>query len=135
MANTWNLTASVPVGQMQKFKIVRVDEIDEDGKRMIVEIQVIGGGGLIFPNEGSDVWRLEITQTEVDALAAHPAPSRSTEALIAIRLKGLSTAFDTLLTAYRAAGADKRGNLLTAMAAISGTVSGGPLNAQTKPIL
>jgi hypothetical protein len=135
MPNNWNLTASVAVGQMQKFKITRVTELDEDNKRMVAEVQVIGGGGLIFPIGPSDVWRLEITQTEVDGVAAHPAPSRSTETLLGVRITGLTTIFDTLLAAYRAAGADKRGSLLTAMAAVSGVVRGGPLDGQTKPML
>jgi hypothetical protein len=135
MANTWNYTASIAVGQMQRNKITRITELDEDAKRMVVEVQVIGGGGLIFPIGGGDVWRLEVLQTAVDGVAAHPAPSRSTDTMLGIRIGGLAGVFDTLLAAYRAAGADKRGNLLTAMAAVSGVVQGGPLDGQTKTMI
>jgi hypothetical protein len=136
MANTWNLTVNVTTPNINKVKITRVSEIDEDAKRMVIEAQVIASGALIYPTPvDGDVFRLEVTQTEVDGLAAPPAPSRTNQALIAIRITGQVTAFDTLLAAYRAAGTDKRGNLLTAMAAVSGVVRGGPLDTQTKPMI
>jgi hypothetical protein len=136
MANNWNFTAPITTPNIQKVKITRVSELDEDAKRMVLELQVIGGTGVIFP---PNPWRLEVTNGAMDGLAAHPAPALGSEIVISIRLggAGVATAFDTLLTAYRAAGGDKRGNLLTAMAAISGTVAadGGPLAGQAKPAI
>jgi hypothetical protein len=136
MANTLTLTANIAIPNAARMKIGRVTELDEDNKRMVVEMTVGSVGfSTLFPN--ANPLRLEITNGACDGLAAHPAPAVTTDAVISVRLggAGVAAAFDTCLTAYRAAGADKRGNLMTAMQGISGVVSGGPLNGTTQPML
>lgn len=140
MPNTLTLTSNIAIPNAARMKIGRVTELDEDAKRMVVEM-IIGSVGFntLFPS--ANPFRLEITNAGAnggcDGLAAHPAPGVTTDAVISVRLTGagVAAAFDTCLTAYRAAGADKRGNLMTAMQGISGVVSGGPLNGTTQPML
>lgn len=134
MANTLTLTTPVNIPNIRVARVARITEVDEDNARMVVEVQLTGAGGVISP---PNPWRLEITNGGVDGLAAHPAPGFTTDAVIAIRLTGagVATAFTATLTAYHAAGADKRGNVLTALQGISGTVVGGPLNGLVRPVL
>lgn len=136
MANTLTLTSNISIPNVARMKIGRVAEIDEDLGRMVVEV-IVGSVGFntIFPN--GNPLRLEITDGGCDGLAAHPTPGATTDAVLSVRLRGagVATAFTVCLAAYRAAGADKRGNLMSAMQGISGTVTGGPLNGTTQPIL
>src|SRR3954469_7009481 len=121
MANTLSLTTNITIPNVTRMKIGRVTELDEDAKRMVVEMTAGGAGfSTVFPN--ANPLRLEITNGGCDGLAAHPAPGITTDAVISVRLggAGVAAAFDTCLTAYRAAGADKRGNLITAMQGITG---------------
>jgi hypothetical protein len=135
VANKYSFTAQVTVPNLREIKIGRVMELDEDAKRMVVEINVEGAGNV---RQRREPWRLEILNGSTDALVAPPTPAFLEDVLVVTRLTGagVATAFDTALAAYRSAGGDKRGNLLTALGGITGTIADPrwPANT-TAPIL
>lgn len=122
MANKFTFTTQITVPNLKEAKISRVLEMDEDLKRMVVELNVEGANNI---RQRRDPWRLEITNGSADALVAPPSPAHLSDVLAVVRLTGagVATAFDVALAGYRAAGGDKRGNLLTAMAGITGTIN------------
>lgn len=134
MANTLTFTSPIIETNMTKAKILRVLAIDEDNNIIAFEVQLNGPGGVLYPA----VFVMTLTNASgCDALVANLTPTTITDTVLQVRLSPASTptAFTTALTAYRSAGGDKRGNLLTALLGITGTVQGGPLNGQTVPIL
>jgi hypothetical protein len=136
MANTLTFTAPIAVAQVKIVKVMRLTEIDDIAKRLVAEVLLSGLTGILFP---PSPWRLEITNGGCDALAAHPAPAKTTDSVIAVRLTGagVATAYDTVLAAFVAGGADKFGAMLAALKGISGTVtgSGTALDGTIVPIL
>jgi hypothetical protein len=139
MANNLAFTTAITVPNLQKCKILQVLQIDEDAASMLLQLQVLAGSGVL---QRRDPWVLRITNGYVDALVANAAPIAITDVLITVALggAGVAAAFTTALTAYRAAGGDKRGNLLTALQGISGVVQNpasevGALSGTTVPVL
>lgn len=143
MANKWNLTTNIGVPNVRNFSVVKVKDIDEDNNRMVLEIAVAGLSTLYpFRTVATPTWKIVITNGSADGIAANPGTVTTTlDMVIKISLvapgTGIATAFSTLLAAYvnPANAADKRGALLTAMAGITGTVVGGPLDGTTQPII
>jgi hypothetical protein len=136
MSNTLTYTTAISVAQVRIAKVARLTEIDEAAKRLVVEILLMGLTGILFP---PTPWRLAITNGSADALAAHPAPVRTTDSVFIVTLTGVgvATAYDVALAGFAAGGADKFGALMTALKGISGTVtgSGTALDGTTLPIL
>jgi hypothetical protein len=132
MPNTLLMTNAIPVANIRQVRVLRLTEVDEDNKRMIVELVVSNAGGTtVFPPLP---FRLEITNTACDGLVAHPLPSRTEETLLKISLT-VAGAFDTCLAAYQAVSADRRGAFLTALKAVNGVVNGGILNGTAQNAL
>lgn len=139
MANNLQFTTAVTVPNLQKCKVLQVLQLDEDNSFMLVQIQVLGGGGVLQRREP---WVLRIANGYADALAAHPAPVAIGDAIASVALggAGVASAFTTALAGYRAAGGDKRGNLMTALQGITGVVQNpssevGALSGTTVPVL
>jgi hypothetical protein len=134
MANNGLLTTPITVQNITRFKIADV-AIAEDGNSMVVGLHLSGAAGIIWE---PDPYLLTITNGDCDGLAAPPTPAKMRDSIIAVKLTGagVAAAFTTCWTAYRT-GTNPAGrtNLLNAMQAITGTVVGGPLDGQTKPII
>ncbi len=116
MANSLNLAVNVPIPNITKLKVAKVTSIDEDAKRLVVEIDAQVSGGIFYKS-----FALEVLNGSCGCIVAHPAPGGVGDVLtqVSITGAGVTTAFDVVLAAYQAAGSDKRGNVLTAMKAIS----------------
>lgn len=138
MPNNLQFTTQVNVPNLRNAKITNVF-VDEDGARMRIEINVTGAGGILHRREP---WVLSITNGSADALVAQPSPAVILESMQSVSLggAGVASAYTTAIAAYRSAGGDKRGNLLTALQGISGVVQNGAaevgaLAGTTQPIL
>jgi len=140
--NSWTLTTPITEANMTKFKVVRVTLIDEDNQIMSFELQLQGGGGVLFggPGTAGRVFAMSVTNGGgCDALAVNPSPATLLDTIVQCRLTPASTptAYTTVSTAYLVSGSEgtRFGALLTALAGISGVASGGPSNGQTIPII
>jgi hypothetical protein len=138
MAATTVFTTSINLPGLQKAKMLSV-YVDEDGGRMEIQANVLGGGGIL---QQSTPWTLRITNGSADALVADPAAPVIGLALRCVQLggAGVATAFTTALAAYRAGGGDKRNNLWAALRGMSGTVTNsaaevGALSGTVQPII
>lgn len=134
MSNTLNFTTSINLGNLNKAKVDRVTEVDEDNQRLVVVIRVEGSQAPFYAS-----YPLEVRNGSCGGVAAHPAPGSVSAVMVPVALAtpgtGIATAFTDVLAAYQGAGSDKRANVLNALKAITGTVQGGPLDGQTKAAL
>jgi len=135
VANNLQLTTPVTIPNLQRCKVGNV-YVDEDNSIMELQVTVLGGGGIL---QRKDPWVLRITNGSADALVADAAATSIGDLFRSVKLTGagVAAAFTTALAGYRNAGGDKRGNLMTALQGVSGTVQGetGPINGTVQPIL
>jgi hypothetical protein len=137
MPNTLTITSAIAIPNVKRAQILGTVGIDEGASVMSVPVQLQGVGGTpIFDTP----FVLQIGNGFADALVANAAAVSHLGSVVSVRLggSGVAAAFTTALAAYHSAGADKRGNLLTALLGITGTVQAGApaaLVGTTQPIL